>query len=113
MVRLGRRVVGEGFLALRRSLTLWWLSIVATALSPTVSVMVLLFGTGLGLLMMPRTVAAVRRLAGRWSGEPIPDPYEPPPTYPGCGWGGAPRGRRGRGGARAGERGVGRVCYPT
>ncbi|MEU7104146.1 sensor domain-containing protein [Streptomyces sp. NPDC046215] len=80
-------MVGDGFLALRRSLTLWRLSIVATALSLTVAMMVLLLGTGLGLLMMPRTVAAVRRLAdrqrelaGRWSGEPIPDPYEPPPS---------------------------------
>ncbi|MFD0382762.1 hypothetical protein ACFQ2B_11455 [Streptomyces stramineus] len=58
-------MVGDGFLALRRSLTLWRLSIVATALSLTVAMMVLLLGTGLGLLMMPRTVAAVRRLADR------------------------------------------------
>ncbi|RLU90559.1 sensor histidine kinase [Streptomyces griseocarneus] len=78
--------VEEGLAGLRRCLRLWGLAWVALLLSLLVSLTVLLLGTGLGLLMLPRTVGYVRRLAdrqrelvGRWTGKPVADPYEPLP----------------------------------
>ncbi|MFI6588299.1 sensor domain-containing protein [Embleya sp. NPDC050493] len=78
--------LAEGFVALRRSLVLWWLSFRAALLSLAVSVVVSLLGTGLGLLLLAPVVCAVRRLANRqraladrWSNVRIPACYLPAP----------------------------------
>ncbi|GAA0336448.1 sensor histidine kinase [Streptomyces blastmyceticus] len=78
--------IPEGLRGLRRCLLLWWLAVVATVLSLLVALTVLLLGSGLGLLMLPRTVGYVRKLADRqrelvgdWTGEPVPVPYDPLP----------------------------------
>ncbi|MYS85937.1 sensor histidine kinase [Embleya scabrispora] len=75
-----------GLVALGRSLALWGLSFVAMLLSLAASVVVLLLGTGLGLVLLAPVVGAVRRLADRqralayrWSGVRIPACYLPAP----------------------------------
>ncbi|MEU0935437.1 sensor histidine kinase [Embleya sp. NPDC005971] len=76
-----------GLVALGRSLALWGLSFVAALLSLAVSVVVLLLGTGLGLVLVAPVVRAVRGLADRqralayrWSDVRIPVSYLPEPA---------------------------------
>ncbi|MET7303261.1 sensor domain-containing protein [Embleya sp. NPDC005575] len=75
-----------GLVASGRSLALWGLSFVAALLSPAVFVVVLLLGTGLGLVLLAPVVRAVRWLADRqralayrWSDVRIPAYYLPVP----------------------------------
>lgn len=83
---IGGRKLGGGLVAAGRGVALTGLILAEVGLLLVLAVEVTLAGLGFGLLLIPGTVLAgrrlanrMRRLAGEWSGVPIAVPYRPRP----------------------------------